>query len=256
MVLSRTLLESELFGHERGAFTGAYKSQPGRFEIAGRGSVLLDDVDDIPLDLQGKLVNVLQERKCERVGSTKQVDLSCRVICATKANLSDLVAQGRFRDDLYYRMNVVKIRVPALRERRGDIPALAEHFLKMYNERLGREVRAITPEAMQVLHAYDWPGNVRELEHVIERAVALCTGEVIAPAQLPEALRQADEDALYSLHLPAEGKVDLQELMAQVESDLIDWATALSKGRQTAAAEMLNLPRTTLQAKMAKRKKT
>jgi len=253
MVLSRSLLESELFGHERGAFTGAYKARPGRFEIAGQGTVLLDDVDDIPLDLQGKLVNVLERHKCERVGSTREIDLSCRVLCATKVELSGLVEEGRFRDDLYYRMNVVNIRVPPLRERRGDIPWLAEHFLKEYNEKLGRTVRLITPQAMQVLHAWDWPGNVRELEHVIERAIALCTGDRITPDDLPEEMREgAEPGALFTLNLPPAGKIDLQRLLHDVEGAAINWASALSKGKQSVAAELLNIPRTTLQAKMHK----
>ena len=253
MVLSRSLLESELFGHERGAFTGAYKAQAGRFEVAGRGTVLLDDVDDIPLDLQGKLVNVLEQHKCERVGSTKEIDLSCRVLCATKVDLAKLVEEGRFRDDLYYRMNVVNIRIPPLRERRGDIPWLAEHFLESYNERLGRSIRLITPQAMQVLHAWDWPGNVRELEHVIERAVALCTADRITPDDFPDQMREGPEPgALFTLTLPAEGRVDLQKLLHDVEGAAIKWAGALAKGKQHAAAELLSVPRTTLQAKMQK----
>lgn len=253
MVLSRSLLESELFGHERGAFTGAYKAQAGRFEVAGRGTVLLDDVDDIPLDLQGKLVNVLEQRKCERVGSTKEIDLACRVLCATKVDLAGLVEEGRFRDDLYYRMNVVNIRIPPLRERRGDIPWLAEHFLESYNEKLGRSVRLITPQAMQVLHAWDWPGNVRELEHVIERAIALCTTDRITPDDFPGQMREgAEPGALFTLKLPPEGRVDLQKLLHDVEGAAIRWAGALSKGKQSAAAELLEIPRTTLQAKMQK----
>ena len=254
MVLSRELLESELFGHERGAFTGAYRDKPGRFEVAGQGTILLDDVDDIPLDLQGKLVNVLEQRKAERVGSTNQIDLSCRVICATKKNLAELVKAGRFRDDLYYRMNVVNIRVPPLAERKDDIAWLAEHFLELYNKRLGRNVREITPAAMQVLHAYDWPGNVRELEHVIERTIVLSSNEKITPADLPPGIRQqAAEGERYTLHLPAQGKVDLAKLLCDVEAEAIKWAMTLSKGQQVGAAELLNIPRTTLQAKLHKK---
>lgn len=256
MVLSRALLESELFGHERGAFTGAHRAKPGRFEVAGQGTVLLDDVDDIPLDLQGKLVNVLEQRKCERVGSTKQIDLSCRVVCATKKDLAQLVKDGRFRDDLYYRMNVVNIHIPPLRERKDDIPWLAEHFLEIFNERLKRNVRSILPEAMQELHACDWPGNVRELEHVIERAVALCPADCIAPADLPSLSHQEGADgALYRLNLPPRGKLDLPRLLADVEAEVIKWAVSLSKGQQAGAAGLLGIPRTTLQAKMRKHDK-
>ncbi len=253
MVLSRSLLESELFGHERGAFTGAYKAQPGRFEVAGQGSVLLDDVDDIPLELQGKLVNVLEQRKCERVGSTRSIELKCRVLCATKVDLASMVEEGRFRDDLYYRMNVVNIRIPPLRERRDDIPWLADHFLKVYSEKLGRQVRLITPQAMQIMHAWDWPGNVREIEHVIERAIALCTTDRITPDDLPDQMRGGgDGQALFKLNLPPEGKIDLQKLLHEVEGAAIKWASALSRGRQSAAADLLEIPRTTLQAKLQK----
>ncbi|MHC4714029.1 MAG: sigma-54-dependent transcriptional regulator [Planctomycetota bacterium] len=253
MVLSRSILESELFGHEKGAFTGAYRSQPGRFEVAGRGTVYLDDVDDIPLDLQGKLVNVLENRKCERVGSTREIDLSCRVICATKGDLSELATQGTFREDLYYRMNVVNIRIPPLRERKDDIAGLVEHFLDVYRTRHERAIEGITPEAMQALYAYDWPGNVRELEHVVERAVALCPGHEITARDLPATvLGEAEAAAVYSLNLPPTGAVDLPKLLSDVEAEVIRWATALSGGRQSGAAKLLGIPRTTLQAKLHK----
>jgi DNA-binding NtrC family response regulator len=260
MVLSRDLLVSELFGHERGAFTGAYKDSPGRFEMAGKGTVLLDDVDDIPLDLQGKLVYALEQRKCERVGSTKQIHLDCRVICATKKNLADLVREGRFRDDLYYRMNVLNLRIPPLRERKDDIPWLAAHFLKVYGQRRGRGAKTLSDEAMRMLHSYDWPGNVRELEHVIERAVVLCAGQEIGPIELPSLPQPAPPAReeppltrdLYTLRLPEKGGIDLPALLGGIERDAIDWAMARSEGQQ-AAAELLNVPRTTFQAKYYKR---
>jgi two-component system response regulator AtoC len=253
MVLSRDLLESELFGHERGAFTGALSDKPGRFELAGGGTVLLDDVDDIPLDLQGKLVDVLERRRCERVGGRRPIALSCRVICATKQNLADLVAVGRFRDDLYYRMNVVKISIPPLKQRKDDIPCLAEHFVKHYSERLGRRVRSIAPQTMQILLAYDWPGNVRELEHAIERAVVLAAGEELLAGDLPPGIQdKAATGAAYALHLPSAGRIDLPQLLQEIEAKVIDWALTLSKGQQAGAAELLGLPRTTLQAKLQK----
>jgi DNA-binding NtrC family response regulator len=252
MVLSRDLLESELFGHDRGAFTGALHDKLGRFELAGRGALLLDDVDDIPLDLQGKLVDVLERRKFERVGGSKSIFLTCRIICATKKNLSELVAAGRFRDDLYYRMNVVKISIPPLRQRKEDIPPLVEHFLEIYRRRLERKVRSVAPATMQILMAYDWPGNVRELEHTIEVALALCHGVELTPEDLPPHFRGQSADAGYSLRLPTQGQIDLPKLLHDVEAQAIDWAMALSKGQQAGAAELLAIPRTTLQAKLQK----
>jgi two-component system, NtrC family, response regulator len=252
MVLSRDLLESELFGHERGAFTGALHDKPGRFELAGRGTLLLDDVDDIPLDLQGKLVDVLERRKFERVGGSKSIPLNCRVVCATKKSLAELVAAGKFRDDLYYRMNVVRIHIPPLRERKDDIPYLAEHFLGLYRQRLDRNVRAIAPAAMQVLLACDWPGNVRELEHAIEVSLALCHGEELGAEDLPAGLRGESPGVSYTLHLPTAGKIDLPHLLRDVEAKAIDLAMTLSKGQQAGAAELLTIPRTTLQARLQK----
>ena len=252
MVLSHGLLESELFGHERGAFTGATHDKLGRFELAGRGALLLDDVDDIPLDLQGKLVDVLERRRFERVGGSKPITLTCRIICATKKNLAELVAAGKFRDDLYYRMNVVKLTIPPLRQRKDDIPYLVEHFLEIYRRRLDRSVRGLAPATMQLLLAYDWPGNVRELEHTIEVALALCRGPEVTPDDLPPNFRAKSAEAGYVLRLPTEGKIDLPKLLRDVEAQAIDWAMALSKGQQAGAAELLAIPRTTLQAKLAK----
>jgi DNA-binding NtrC family response regulator len=253
MVLSRDLLESELFGHERGAFTGALAEKAGRFELANRGTVLLDDVDDIPLDLQGKLVYVLENRRCERVGGTRQIPLACRVLCATKKDLRVLVDEGKFRADLYYRMNVVKLELPPLRDRKEDIPYLAEHFLKAYAKQLERNVNRISPEAMRALMAHPWPGNVRELEHVIERAIALNPDEQIDVEDLPAELRSGHAAGpSVSLCLPSRGEISLPQLLQDVEAKAIDWAMTLSKGHQADAAELLGIPRTTLQSKLAK----
>jgi len=168
--------------------------------------------------------------------------------------LGQLAKEGKFRDDLYYRMNVVNIRIPPLAQRKEDITWLAEHFLERYNKRLGRNVRQITPQAMQVLHAYDWPGNVRELEHVVERAIVLSPNERITPADLPASVRQeAAQGDLYTLRLPAQGKVDLPAMLSDVEREAIKWAMTLSRGQQVGAAELLNIPRTTLQAKLHKK---
>lgn len=253
MVLSRDLLESELFGHERGAFTGALAEKPGRFELAGRGTVLLDDVDDIPLDLQGKLVYVMENRECERVGGTRRVPLACRVLCSTKKDLLTLVERGKFRDDLYYRMNVVKVSVPPLRERKEDIPFLVEHFAKIYAEQIGRQAMAVGSVAMQLLLRHDWPGNVRELRHVIERAIALNDTDELAPHDLPAALHEAEvSKATCTLHLPDQGHIRLPALLQNAERQAIQWAMTQTDGHQADAAELLGIPRTTLQAKLQK----
>jgi DNA-binding NtrC family response regulator len=172
--LTETLLESELFGYEKGAFTGANAQAKGKFELADGGTIFLDEIGDISPKLQADLLRVLQERRFYRVGGNQEVEVDVRIIAATNRNLADEVQQGRFREDLYYRLNVIEIRLPALRERREDIPLLAEHFVQHISSALGRDVSGITAAALKVLIAYDWPGNVRELENVIERAIVTC----------------------------------------------------------------------------------
>jgi two-component system response regulator AtoC len=187
--IPESLLESELFGHERGAFTGAVALRRGLFEEANGGTVFLDEVGDIPLPLQSKLLRVLQERQVRRVGGNRLIDVDVRVISATHQNLADMVQQGNFREDLYYRLNVISLPLPPLRDRPGDIPLLAYHFLRRYAAQSGKEVRGIAPEALELLEAYSWPGNVRELQNVMERAVVLADGELVLPAELPTSLR-------------------------------------------------------------------
>lgn len=176
------LLESELFGHERGAFTGAVNARAGRFEIATRGSVFLDEIGEMPMELQPKLLRVLQEHEFERLGSTRTVRSDARIVAATNRDLASLVAAGQFRADLFYRFNVFPIRVPALRERRADIPLLVRHFVERFAGRLGRSISVIPDGTMDALVGHEWPGNIRELQNVIERAVILTTGAVL---QLP-----------------------------------------------------------------------
>ncbi len=171
--LPETLLENELFGHEKNAFTGATSQQPGRFELADKGTLFLDEIGDVPPGIQVKLLRVLQERAFERLGGTKTIRVDVRLIAATNRDLRKLVQEGRFREDLYYRLEVVQIYLPPLRERKEDIPLLVEHFLKRYNEENDRRIQGVTPEAMEMLMGYDWPGNVRQLENVIQRAVVL-----------------------------------------------------------------------------------
>jgi transcriptional regulator with GAF, ATPase, and Fis domain len=189
--LTDTLLESELFGHERGAFTGAVVQKKGRIELADGGTLFLDEIGELALPLQGKLLRVLQEREFERVGGTRPLKVDVRLISATNRNLIDEVRAGRFREDLYFRLNVVALEMPPLRERRADIPALARHFMNRYAPKAGRRLRGISPEALAFLTAYEWPGNVRELENAIERAVVLGSTEDILPEDLPEAVVDA-----------------------------------------------------------------
>ena len=188
--LAETLLESELFGHEKGAFTGAFVQKKGRLEVAAGGTVFLDEIGELPLQLQVKLLRVLQERQMERVGGTQPVKLDIRLIAATNRNLEEEVRAGRFRQDLYYRLNVVTLKTPPLRERPSDIPALARHFVTKFGAQCGRRVSGISPEAESYLLRYDWPGNIRELENALERAVVLGSSDIIQLEDLPESIRE------------------------------------------------------------------
>jgi two-component system NtrC family response regulator len=183
--LAESLLEAELFGHEKGAFTGAVAARKGRFELADGGSLFLDEIGDLAAHLQVKLLRVLQEREFERVGSSRPIKVDVRLLAATHRNLEALVREGRFRDDLYYRINVVTIPLPALRERREDLPPLIDHFLRVFAEKNGKRIRGLTREARDALLRYDYPGNVRELENLIERAVVLTRDDVIGLGDLP-----------------------------------------------------------------------
>lgn len=184
--LPETLLEAELFGFTKGAFTGAIKDRKGKFELAHGGTIFLDEIGDMPLSLQGKLLRVLQERSFERLGSNKTITVDVRVISATNKDLKKMVSRGEFREDLYYRLNVVKIELPPLRERKEDIPLLVDHFISHFNNILKKDIKEISPEALSLLMAYDWPGNIRELENVIERACILCLEDKIDVIHLPE----------------------------------------------------------------------
>ena len=186
------LLEAELFGYERGAFTGAYQKKPGKFELAHGGSLFLDEVGSLRLDLQAKLLRVLQEREVERLGSTRSMKVNVRILAATNADLKRAVRERAFREDLYYRLNVVQIELPPLRERREDVPLLVDHFIRKYNREFGKGVRGISTEALPILLNYRWPGNVRELENIIERSLALSSGPVIHLKDLPLDLALGD----------------------------------------------------------------
>jgi DNA-binding NtrC family response regulator len=192
--LPDTLIEDELFGHEKGAFTGAFLGRQGRIEAANQGSLFLDEVGDLPIGLQPKLLRVLQERSFERLGSNRNIEVDVRLISATNQKLSELVKQGKFREDLYYRLNVVEVHLPPLRERRDDISLLAHHFLQKYARVFKKNVIRFSPSVLAAFDQYDWPGNVRELENVIQRAIVLSEGQTLEPSSLPVAFRGAEPE--------------------------------------------------------------
>ncbi|MDE3155645.1 MAG: sigma-54-dependent Fis family transcriptional regulator [Acidobacteriota bacterium] len=241
--LPETLLESELFGHMRGAFTGAASNKKGLVEVAEHGTIFLDEIGEMSPMMQVKLLRVLQERKFRRVGGVEEIEADIRVIAATNQDLSRLVADGRFREDLYYRINVIPVQLPPLRERREDIPLLAEHFLAKYREQMNKPVLSISHEAMARLEAAPWPGNVRELENVIERAVALERTPAILPESLPPALATGARPAAAgppAVDLPESG-FDLEEHVQQIERDYIARALERAGGVQVKAAELLGM---------------
>jgi transcriptional regulator with GAF, ATPase, and Fis domain len=245
------LLESELFGHVRGAFTGAIADKPGKFELANDGTIFLDEIGTMPLHLQMKLLRVLQEQEIERVGGTRRIKLNVRVISATNADLAEQVRAGRFREDLFSRLNVIPIRLPQLSERREDIPLLARHFLRRICSEMRRPLMTLTPAALRALETYAWPGNVREMENVIERTVALTDGEVIDRQDLPPQFSGSggDSDLLPVPSVPAEG-ISLPDTIDAIERTMIRQALDLSGGVKSRAAALLGLNRTTLVEKI------
>jgi DNA-binding NtrC family response regulator len=250
--IPETLLEAELFGYVRGAFTGAVATRPGRLEQAHRGTLFLDEIGTMSPALQSKLLRVLQEREFERVGDSRPIRIDVRIVAATNADLAQRVAEGTFREDLYYRLNVIPIHLPPLRERREDIPLLVRHFL----ERLGREMTpprtqvTFSQEAMRCLMAFSWPGNVRQLENIVERALALTPGRSqIEVTDLPPEIRAVSEPPPEQVTLPDEG-LDLDAYLRQVERRLIHQALEKSGGNKHRAAQLLGLKRTTLVEKL------
>jgi two-component system response regulator HydG len=231
--LPETLLESELFGHERGAFTGATSRKDGRFVLAHRGTLLLDEIGELSLTTQAKILRVLQSREFEPLGSTRTLKVDVRIIAATNRDPAMMVHEGRFRDDLYYRLNVFPIEMPSLRERPDDLPLLAEHFLQVYSAKNQRRIKALAPETLEVFRRYSWPGNIRELENVIERGVIVCRGDTLTLQDLPEALQQ-----LAKWPPPAaEAELDLPEL----ERQLIRGTLEKVAGQRQQAAEILGI---------------
>ena len=233
--LAETLLESELFGHEKGAFTGAFAQKKGRLEVAAGGTLFLDEIGEMPLQLQVKLLRVLQERQIERVGGTQPVKLDIRLIAATNRNLEEEVRAGRFRQDLYYRLNVVTLKTPPLRERQSDIPALAMHFASKFGAQCGRRIGGISPEAEAYLSHYDWPGNIRELENALERAVVLGSSDIIQLEDLPESIREIAH-AADVVRAPA-----LQDAVDRAKREAIAQAFQQGKNDHAAAAKLLGV---------------
>ena len=243
------LLESNLFGHVKGAFTGAISNKKGLFEVAAGGSIFFDEIGNIPLDTQGKLLRVIQEREFMRLGGVETIKADVRIIAATNADLEEVVEEGAFREDLYYRLNVITILLPPLRKRSEDLPLLAQHFLARYAKENEKPLREIAPEAMALLLDYHWPGNVRELENVIERAVVLSTGEILDVELLPKTVRQPTAMVPPSTSLTSNGR-SLKEAVTDYERQLIVRALQATGGVQKRAAEMLQVKPTTLHEMM------
>ena len=243
--LPETMIESELFGHEPGAFTGALKKRIGRIEHAQGGTLFLDEIEAMSPALQVKLLRVLETRQITPLGTNEVRRVNIRIVAATKVDLLALAKQGSFREDLYYRLHVIAIHLPPLRDRKDDIPLLVQHFLQKYAEENERQVLEIGPDTIDLLMDYDWPGNVRELENVIERAVVLTPGRVLSPAMIPEHVRRAPRAIMPSVVLPPEG-VSLKDVTAAYERQWIESALEAASGVQKRAAELLHIKPTTL----------
>jgi DNA-binding NtrC family response regulator len=259
--IPKTLMESELFGYEKGAFTGAVGAKPGRFELAHGGTLFLDEIGEIPVEMQVKLLRVLQESEFERVGGIKTTRVDVRLIAATNRDLNTEIEAGRFRKDLYYRLAVVPINLPPLRERPSDIPTLVRHFVDKYNRRLNKRIEGMTDEALALVQAYAWPGNIRELENLIERTLLFADGPLIGVADLPQHLRSpgtatplpGPAPAPGALPVPA-GETGLKDIVrqrsAELEKEIITRALEETGGNVTRAAKLLQISRKSLQTKM------
>ncbi|MEO0136339.1 MAG: sigma-54 dependent transcriptional regulator [candidate division WOR-3 bacterium] len=242
--LPETLIEAELFGHERGAFTGADKRRIGKFEFASGGTIFLDEIGELPQTVQVKLLRVLQEKKITRLGSNEEIPVDIRTICATNKNIEEEVAVGRFRDDLYYRLNVIRIHIPPLRERKEDIPLLVDNFIKVYSARENKKIKGISDEALKTITRYNFPGNIRELENIIERAIVFARGELITTDDLPEYLIT---QKVYNL-----GTGKLNETVEKIEREMIEMALKKHNNNQTRAAEELGISERVLRYKIKK----
>lgn len=236
------LLESELFGHKRGAFTGATSTKVGLFDLADKGTIFLDEIGEMPLPLQVKLLRVLQEREFRPVGETADRKVDVRVIAASNKDLGESVKKNEFREDLFYRLNVMQIKLPSLRERKEDITSLVSHFIEKHNKKLGRKIVKASPETIDILEKYNFPGNVRELENIIERALALEGSDIIMPESLPDDVRGAEMGLIGSDHMSIpEGGIDMEKTMEEMEKKLLFQALAAAKGVRTSAAKLLGI---------------
>jgi DNA-binding NtrC family response regulator len=246
--ISEGVLESELFGHEKGAFSGALDTRKGRFERADQGTLFIDEVAEMSMAAQVKLLRVIQEHEFERVGGNKTISVDVRIVAATNKKLEDQVKNGNFREDLYYRLNVVNINVPPLRSRREDVEPLSRFFLEKYTSETGKKITDLSPRALSCLLAHDWPGNVRELQNAIERAVVLSKGSVLTPRDFPQGMQGDDQ---ICLQIPEKGG-SLTDILEDLERQLIIQTLQREDGSQTRAAETLGIKRTTLRYKMEK----
>jgi DNA-binding NtrC family response regulator len=240
------LLESELFGHEKGAFTGAFQKKLGKFELAQGGTLFLDEIATLRVDLQAKILRVLQERELERVGGTRRIKIDVRVVAATNADPRRAIQNGTLREDLYYRLNVVQVAVPPLRERREDIPLLVDHFVRRYNRQFHKRISGVSPAALEILHGYAWPGNVRELQNIVERSVALVDGSVIEAKDLPLDLLLPDPRS----RIDGADEVPLKEARDQFERQLILKVLERVQWNRTQAARLLGMHRNSLKIKL------
>lgn len=244
--LPESLLESELFGHVKGSFTGAYTDKKGLFETAHKGTILLDEISEMSLWMQVKLLRVLQERKIRRVGGTDEKEVDVRIIASTNVDLSEKIREGKFREDLYYRLNVIRINLPPLRERKEDIPLLIEHFIKIYNQRTGKNIRGVKEDALKILESYYWPGNVRELENCIERAVVLETSDFITTDSIDEAIKIATLSnsfpfpPILSPTLTEDG-IDFETYVDLVRKKIIEEALTMSNNEFLKASKLLKM---------------
>ncbi|NDD91250.1 sigma-54-dependent Fis family transcriptional regulator [bacterium] len=257
--IPETLIESELFGHKRGSFTGAVADKPGLFEAASGGTLFLDEIGEIPLSMQVKLLRALQERIIRRVGSNEDIKIDVRIVAATNRNLETAVKQGTFREDLYYRLNVILLETPPLRERKGDVSLLAEFFLKKFCKKFSKDIQSFDPEALAALEKHSWPGNVRELENVIERAVALEGGKTISLESLAGVLGEGSsmtraEKAAAGVEFPdfSKGPVSLEAFLSRVEREIIQRALAQAKGSEDQAARLLQTSKNRIAASAGK----
>ncbi len=249
--IPENLLESELFGHEKGSFTGAIGLKEGKFEYADGGTLFLDEVGEMPLNIQVKLLRVLQEQEFQRVGGNKEIKVNVRLVAATNKDLKEEVELGRFRGDLFFRLNVVNIKVPPLRERRSDIPFLVAHFVSKYSQKLGRNIREVSPDAMKSLYSYNWPGNVRELENVIESALVMSNGSSIKKNDLPREIKKHNETPEGSSTFISMDS-GLMDTLDAIEEKMIRQALKQSGNVQAQAAKILGISRSNLQYKLKK----